>query len=84
MPDIRTIIDDVTRLANTVSAVLPEAGTVATVGKVADKVIDIIDTLREHPTNSLVEAVALRQAREVLVARVKAHATKTSSELRGG
>jgi hypothetical protein len=83
--NISQVVADVTKLAHTVSAYIPQAAAVEDAINLGQKVIGIIDDLtKKHPNDSeRLDQQQLQEARAVLATRVKAHAKSTSANLRG-
>lgn len=79
--NLENLLADVTKLAYTVSAIIPQAGLVEGAAKIGTKVLEIIDDVSKvAPIDNQQQ---MQQARAELAAKVKTHAASTSSDLRG-
>lgn len=79
--DWQNVTGQLLKLADTVSDIIPQASTVKGVVELGEKVIDIIDDFSSKAPRDSQEVLQQRRAR--LSATVKAHAARTSAELRG-
>lgn len=80
--DIRALIDEVVKVADMASAILPGAGLVGGAAKIGGQIIDIIDSLQEHADPA--QQAEMQAASKTLSDAVKAKAADTSARLRGG
>lgn len=79
--NIKSLIDGVISLANMASTVIPGAGLVAKGAQIGEKIIGIIDDLKEHADPA--QQPQMQEARAKLAEVVKAKAAATSARLRG-
>lgn len=81
MPNIRGLLETVTKLANMASVVLPQAKLVGSAAQIGGKIIDIIDDLSANAEPD--QQAEMQAARKKLSDAVKAKAASTSARLRG-
>lgn len=81
MPDMKELINGAVRLADLASTVLPGAGLAADAGRIAGKIITVIDDLGEHASPE--QQPQMQAARKKLMAAVQAKAEATADRLRG-
>lgn len=82
MADLKSLIDDLTKLADTAATVLPQASIAGGAMRIGSKIIDIIDDLKPHAPDG--EAVdALDDAHDKLMTAVSKKSGDVSRRLRG-
>ena len=79
--DIRDLLDRAEALALAAADVIPGAGLVGNAIEIGEKILDVIDALKEDVTPEM--QPEMQEARAKLAESVKAKAAATSARLRG-